>query len=437
MSGHRQPRFLTRRRILAATAAAVGGATVAGRGATAAKAPTVRRRQEETEITFWFFAEWVAAAVEAFQQQTPTIKVDFQQLSYPDVHNKLLTSLAAGSGAPDVVGIELGYAGTFASSGGLVDLLQAPFDAEALKADLVEYKVQQGSSADGKLVLFPWDIAPGGLLYRADLLQEDGFDPDPAAMQERIATWDDWFAFGEEVKAKNPDRTLMADAFTDVFNVRVEQQGHGWFDGDKVVIEEKGTEPLQSAVDVRERGLDLKVDEGSPDWQATIRNNEFVGDAAACWAEGGLKREQPQTVGHWRAIRAPEGNFNLGGSFLAIPEQSEKQEAAWEFIKFLAASTEGALLGLREGGAFPSYRPAWSDPVFDEPVEFYGGQPAYRLWLDIAQEVPGKPIHPGEREASDIVNTQVGLVKQEGKDPAQAMKDAEAEVLERVDDVTA
>jgi len=213
---------LSRRRFVAGTAAAVGAAAL-GRGGAAAKAPAHLRRQEQTEITFWFFAEWAQTAVDAFQAQNPSITVDYQQLGYPDVHNKLLTSLAAGSGAPDVVGIDIGYAGTFASQGGMADLNQAPFDAGALAADLVDYKLQQGSTADGKLVLFPWDIGPGGLIYRADLLEEDGFDPDPAAMQERITTWDALFAFGEEIKAKNPDRTLLADAFSDVFGNRVEQ----------------------------------------------------------------------------------------------------------------------------------------------------------------------------------------------------------------------
>lgn len=203
------------------------------------------------------------------------------------------------------------------------------------------------------------------------------------------------------------------------------------------MVEEKGTKPLQAAADVRKRGLDLKVDEGSPDWAASIRNDEYFGDAAACWAEGGLKREQPQTVGKWRAIRAPGPGFNIGGSFLAIPEQSKNKEAAWEFIKFLAGSTEGALLGLREGGAFPSYKPSWKDKVFDEPVEFYGGQPTYRLWLDVAQGIPGAPIQAGEREASDIVNAEVTLVKQEDKDPTQAMKDAEEQVLKKIKGVTA
>lgn len=425
---------LSRRRFLVGSATATGAAALAARGAAAAPA---RRAQDKTQITFWFFADWVQVAVDAFNAQSATTEVEFQQLSYPDVHNKLLTSLAAGSGAADVVGIELGYAGTFAAAGGLTDLLPAPYDAAALIPDLVDYKVQQGSTADGKLVMMPWDIAPGGIIYRADLLEAMGLDPEPAAMQERIKTWDDWFALGDEIKAADDSKTLMADAFSDIYGVQVEQQGHGWFDGDKVVIEEKATAPLQTAVDVRARGLDLELDEGSPEWAAAIRNDEYVGDAAACWAEGGLKREQPQTVGQWRAIRAPGPGFNIGGSFLAIPEQSENKDAAFEFITFLAATTEGALIGLREGGAFPSYRPAWTDPAFDEPVEFYGGQPAYRLWLDVAQEVPGTPIHPGEREASDIVNAEVTLVKQEDKDPAQATADAEAEVLNRIDNVTA
>jgi len=55
----------------------------------------------------------------------------------------------------------------------------------------------------------------------------------------------------------------------------------------------------------------------------------------------------------------------------------------------------------------------------------------------VAQGIPGAPIQAGEREASDIVNAEVTLVKQEDKDPTQAMKDAEAQVLKKIKGTTA
>lgn len=429
---------ITRRRFLTLTAGGLGAAALAplvvacGGPSGSTSASVAGLGSGEATITFWFFDPWVKSAVDAFQQKNTKIKVNFQQLSYADTHNKLLTSLAAGSGAPDVVGIELGFIGAFASKGGLVDLTKDPFNAGQFKNDVVAYKWAQGSSAQGALRGMPWDIGPAGLVYRADILDKLSIPSDPQKLEDRIKTWDDWLALGDEIRKKSPKTALIPDGFSDIFPPMVEQQGHGWFDGNKVVIEEKATKPLQRAVEAHQRKVDAGVDPGSAEWAAAIKKDLFVGGAGASWGEIGVKRDQPQTVGKWRAMHAPQGDFNIGGSFMAIPEQSQNKAAAWEFVKFVTASTEGALIGMRAGGAFPSYKPAWTDPFFDQPVPFYGGQKAYRLWLDIAQKVPGNPINAGDREASDIVNAEVALVKKQGKDPAQAMKDAEAQTLQRI-----
>lgn len=421
---------IDRRRLLAAGAAALGGVALAPLGPPE-RARAAPRSRQATRITVWYHDDWVRRVAEAFQEEHPEIAVDLEVYGYFDVHTKLLTTLAAGSGAPDVCGIDIGYVGTFAAEGGLADLLQPPFAAGRYAADFPQHKWAHGSTSDGRLVMMPWDIAPAGLLYRADLLDTAGIDPEPAAMEERIERWEDWFALGEEVLGKTPATTLTADAIENVFLPMVEQQGTGWFDGQKVVIVEKGTEPLQTALAIDERGLALGLPSWSAEWVPAVQQGAFFGLACACWMEIVLRRGAPETIGAWRLIPAPEGDYAYGGSFLAIPEQSANQEAAWAFVQYVTANRAGALLGL-EQGVLPAYTPVWSDPVFDQPADFYGGQRAYRRWLEIAARVPGQPIHPDNRLADDFVNTEVENVVAAGKNPAQAMQDAEAEVLRRV-----
>jgi multiple sugar transport system substrate-binding protein len=427
---------LNRRQVLAASVSSLGSLALAPHRRTD-RLSAAQGTQEATRITVWYFDDWVRVAADAFQKENSDIVVDLQVYGYFDVHTKLLTTLAAGIGAPDVCGIDLSYVGTFASQGGLIDLLQPPFDAGGFAADFPEYKWAHGSTEDGRLVLMPWDVTPAGLLYRADLLTDVGIDPEPAAMQARIRTWGDWFALGEEIMRRRPTMTLTSDAVEDVFLPMVEQHGEGWFAGEKVMIVENATAPLQTAVDINARGLALGIPSWSPEWIPAVQQNAFFGLACASWMELNLRRVAPQTIGAWRAIPAPEGDYSLGGSFLAIPEQSAHKEAAWEFVKFITASRTSALLGLDAGGVLPAYQPAWADPIFDQPAEFYGGQLAYRQWLEIAQRVSGRPIHPAQRLADDFVNTEVDNVVAAGKDPVQAMQDAEDEVLNRVPDAVA
>jgi len=44
-----------------------------------------------------------------FNAKYPNIEVEIKSLGYGDHHNNLVTTLAAGSGAPDVAAVEIGY----------------------------------------------------------------------------------------------------------------------------------------------------------------------------------------------------------------------------------------------------------------------------------------------------------------------------------------
>jgi multiple sugar transport system substrate-binding protein len=447
-------RPLSRRQFLRGAALLAGGAALAACGAAptttaptgapsgADAAPTAvapAAGASKTNITLWYWGSeaFQKATIDLFNSSQSSVFVKLEKLTQPDTHKNLLTSIAAGGGAPDVCAVEVGAIGSFAAKGGLADLLQAPYNAGQFQNDMVAYKWAQGSTPDGRLIAMPWDCGAAGLWYRADIFEQAGLPTDPAEVQARVKTWDDWFKLGDELRAKLPDTALFTDAYQDVFSTAVEQQGHGWFNGNQVLFVEKGTKPIEMAAAAHKRGLDTTIDWWSPEWANAIKQNAFASMAIACWAQGFLTLEQPQTVGQWRVIRAPGGDFNWGGSFLTIPEQSQNKEAAWEFIKFVTASSEGQNSLFKAEGIYPAYKPAWKDPIYDEPVAFFGGQKTFRLWAEIADAVPPSQPSPFDQQATDIINNQITKVRKEGKDPVQALKDAESEAVERIKGVTA
>lgn len=421
-------------------AAASSVATTTGASATAPStvAATSISAAGRTNITLWYWGSEVfqKATIDLFNASQSTIFVKLEKLTQPDTHKNLLTSIAAGGGAPDVCAIEVGAIGSFAAKGGLTDLLQQPYNGGAFKNDIVAYKWAQGSTADGRLIAMPWDVGAAGLWYRADLFEQAGISSDPEAVQARVKTWDDWMQVGEELKQKLPKTALFTDAYQDVYFPGVEQQGHGYFQNNKVLFEEKGLKPIQLAAEAHRRGLDTNIDWWSPEWANAIKQDEFATMAIACWAQGFLTLEQPQTIGKWRVIRAPGGDFNWGGSFLSIPEQSQNKEAAWEFIKFVCCSAEGQNSLFKAEGIYPAFKPAWNDPIYEEPVAFFGGQQTFKLWGQIADNVPSSQPSPYDQQATDILNNEITKVRKEGKDPAQALKDAEAEAVKRIRGIT-
>ena len=395
---------------------------------------------EATEVTFWWWDDGGDIWADAYADVNPDVKIDFVNTPFADAHDKLLTSFASGAGAPDVASIEIGRVGNFTAKGGLVDLIET-FGAGKYEQDMVAYKWTQGSTEDGRLVCMPWDIGPAGVWYRADLMEEFGLPSEPEEIEAIFSgpdhTWEDFFIFAEEVKAASSGKTaLFADAGTDIYGASYRQQGEGYQAGDKILIEEKATRPFELAAFARQNELDADIPWWGAEWAAGMKDNAFAGMVIAAWMQGGLTRDHPQTVGHWRVVHAPEANYNWGGSFTAIPVQSEVKEQAWEFVEWSCATAEGQNVLFKATGVFPAYKPAWEDPLYDESVDFFGGQATYRIWTEIGDNIEAIFRTPNDLQLDDIVAAELSQVLQEGKDPIQAVQDAEAEALKRIPDTT-
>lgn len=424
---------LSRRTFLAGAAGVAGSLALGacGTGNKSSKGST----KGTTTITAWYWDDSLKYIVDAFHKSQSKVRVNFQKLSWDDVHLKLITSLAAGSGAPDVCALDFEYLGAFSVRGGLFDLKASPFNAGEFEKDIVPYKWRQCLSGDGRLFAFPWDVAPGGLWYRADIFNAAGLESDPDKLQTRIKSNDDWFALGGELRQKVPGTALIADAYNDVFWPAVLEQGQTWYDdAGNLVVAKKCTAALELAASAQKLKIDADIDWWTDDWNAGVKKKAFAGMNTACWEQSLLMSTNPESAGQWRVLRAPGGDYSWGGGFYAIPSQTKKAEAAWEFIKFAAASAEGQNAIMKAAGIFPAYMPAWKDPLYDAPVDFFGGQRVYKLWQEIAQNAPGYPVHPGYIETKNIVEAAVADFKKAGGtgDAAKAMADAEAQVKKSV-----
>src|ERR671916_770903 len=70
-------------------------------------------------LEFWFFdegrASFAKAAYESemFKSAQPDVKVNFRIFPFDQMHNKLLSALVSGKGAPDIADIEIGEFGKF------------------------------------------------------------------------------------------------------------------------------------------------------------------------------------------------------------------------------------------------------------------------------------------------------------------------------------
>ncbi|NLG84808.1 MAG: sugar ABC transporter substrate-binding protein [Firmicutes bacterium] len=377
------------------------------------------------------------ALLPKFQAKYPNIEVEIKSLGYADHHNNLVTTIAAGSGAPDVVAIEIGYIAKFVSMGGLVDLRRKPFNADRYKKNVVPFAWAQATTDEGKLIAMPVDIAPGCAYYRRDIFASLG------QKIEDIKTLEDLYNFGKKVTRDTNgdgkiDRWLIANA-GDIATLIIKTGP--FFDkrGNCLVTTQRFKDAFTWAKKFRDAGMDAQIGAWTNEWYTCFKEGLIAYQPTGAWLGGHLQNWMaPETAGKWGvapfpALKAGQKPLMVswGGSFLAIPQQSPHKEAAWKFIEYATTDVEAQMSSFKTTNAFPAWMPAWSGDYFKEKIEFLGGQQARLLWIDIAKQIPAIPTNKFDVVANDLVNRALTQVLSEGRDIDEALAEAKEQIERR------
>ncbi|GAA5786820.1 sugar ABC transporter substrate-binding protein [Chitiniphilus shinanonensis] len=369
-----------------------------------------------------------------WRQRHPDVPLKFIARNYVDHHNAMTTALAAGSGLPDVMAVEVGYLGRFAASGGLTDLAAAPYRAGRLRDRFVRYAFAQAENG-GRIVAIPTDLGPGGLFYRHDIFSRAGIDE-----ADFTASWERYLSAGRRLKAATGVFLLAHPREIKDIVLR-----SGLKDGEGLYFNAAGQPQVESprfvraftlARAARVAGLDARLTPYSAEWSAALRTGRVASQPGGAWLVGHLEDWlSPGTDGRWRVTRLPGGTRAAwGGSFYAIPAASRNKALAWELIQLLTMDRALQLAAFKSPrlNAFPALRTAQDDPFFAQPMPFLGGQRARLFWREAAAEMPALTVHRLDPVAEEIVNAELDRVLDDGKDIATALADARRLIERRV-----
>src|SRR3954468_6427422 len=187
-------------------------ASVALAPATVAQAPKIVAQASAgtpTDLSLWVFVddharflEDQAALWNAANPDRP-ITITATVIPYEDMHNQLLAAFVAGSGAPDLVDIEIGKFSTFVKTEDNVHLLDLTAEVAPYLPDLVATRMAP-YQAFGKQLGLDYHLGSYLMYYNRVLLEQAGIDADA------IKTWDDYIAAGKTFQAKFPDKSWTA-----------------------------------------------------------------------------------------------------------------------------------------------------------------------------------------------------------------------------------
>ena len=417
---------LRRRGLLAVGAAAALGSGLYLPGARAA-ARTL------TVAAFPAVDAIVKAAIPAWQQRHAEVGIQVVSRQFADHHTAMTTALSTRSRLPDVMALEVGYVGRFATGGGLDDLRQPPYGIGAIAAGYVPYALAQATGPSGAVIAVPTDIGPGTLLARADLLARAG-----VAHDDLTRSWEAYVAAGRAIQQAT-GAYLLAHA-RDMKDLLIRTgigPGEGVYfgaDHQVLVTSPRFVRAFELAREVRRQRLDARVAAWSNEWSEGFKRGQLATQLTGAWLAGHLSNWlAPGTRGLWRALPLPEAALvAYGGTFYAIARgaPAENKALAWELIRLLTTDRTLQLQAFRQQDAFPALVDTYDDAFFEQPIDFLGGQRARLLWRDTARRISAVSVHKQDAFAHEVIDTELDKVLDRGKDITLALADA-AQLLER------
>ncbi|MBI1877884.1 MAG: extracellular solute-binding protein [Chloroflexi bacterium] len=269
---------------------------------------------QEVTLTFWTFvddhAKFFQKQVERFNAAHPEVKVKLEPtvIDYQEMHDKLLIALQAGTGAPDLVDIEIAKFGTFLRGDiQLHDLtpLVERSGKDLLKERLAPYQL------NGKQYGVDYHLGALVMYYNKELLDKAGVDVDS------IKTWDDYRAAGKQVKEKTGAWMATVET-TDKWTVLpvMLENGGGTYDkdGNLILDSPANAEALQLLSDMYHKDKILSIAPGgfhhSPDYYAMMNEGDKT---ASIW--------MPQ----WYMIRFKDFMPDLKGKMVVRPLPAFKE----------------------------------------------------------------------------------------------------------------
>jgi cellobiose transport system substrate-binding protein len=358
---------------------------------------------EEITLTVDLFGEegfGYDALYEQYMADNPhvTIEERGRGLGLGDYNDRLVQQIVAGSGAGDVVALEEGTIVQFyAQTDRFVNL--ADHGAGDLEGNFLPWKWAQG--APGGFVLgLGTDVGSLAVCYRADLYEAAGLPGDRAEVGQLWGSWEEFISAGEEFAAADTGVAFL-DAATNFYNsvlmsVAGDSSGYTYFTPDGQL--DLDNADIRTAWDLTiqmiDAGLSASLNTFSDEWNAGIQNSAFATNACPAWMTGVIQGGAGDAVeaGLWDIAEPPAGG-NWGGSFLAVPAETEHPEEAAKLAMFLT-SPDAHIAAFQAVGNLPSSPQALaSDAVTQASNEYFSGAPTGQLFGAGAEAL--RPVYLG------------------------------------------
>jgi len=363
-----------------------------------------------TQLRVWTFArnhyDGYIEAIPSFEAAHPGVKVRIELVHYRAVSERLQAAFWGDLDVPDLVEVEIGYAGTFfrgpIEDVGFLDLTDR-IHSSGLYDRVVQSRFAPYTSR-GHIFGLPHDVHPVMIAYRRDLFEEEGINP------AQLDTWDKFTEAGRRVtRDLTGDGTIdrymieLADMSTQSLEVMLFQRGGGFFDADGrlSIDDEVSLETLCWFVPlvVGPERIANSLGEGQIRTQA-VESGYLLCLICPDWRTSVFEMDMPRLSGQMALmpLPAPEPagrrTSTWGGTMIAITKKTRNPDLAWELALHLYYNTTYLGDRFRSSNIIPPLRDAWQLPAFSEPRPFWSSQRIGELYIRLADQTPPQYTSP-------------------------------------------
>jgi len=190
--------------------------------------------EEVVTIEYWqYFYEskikLVDELIKEFEDENPGIKVVHKNFPYDSYEQKVVTSIASGTG-PDIMNLYYGWVPKYVKAGTLQELPTDVFSQEMIETEFAP--MVQVNKIDGKYYTIPTAVRTLSLFWNKDIFAENGLDPDapPTTLDEMLEI------------AKKTTKRENGELLIEGMTFQPSGQLHAWFR--PVLLKQFGQEPM-------------------------------------------------------------------------------------------------------------------------------------------------------------------------------------------------
>ncbi|GAB6100389.1 ABC transporter substrate-binding protein [Halanaerocella petrolearia] len=393
------------------------------------------------KLDMWTFvsahADYYQRKAKEFNKAHPEFdfKLNTQSYPYDQMHDKLNIALQTGTGAPDLVDIEIGkFPGIVANSkDSLVNLTSV---IDKYRDEIVQTRVTPYSDSSGNVYGIPTHIGTGVMYYNKELFEKAGVLPSD------IKTWQDFVEVGKKITKDTDgdgkiDQWMTGVPISDfmTFNVMSTQLGSNIFDkkGDIILNRSENVRVLQYMQNLvhkykiaktipfyDDKNVYKAINDGKyaavimPQWYM-IRFTEFMTDLK------GKVVVRPLPKWGSKGTRASTG----GGTGTAITETANNKEIAKDFLSYAKLTKEAGVEIWTELGFDPMRKDAYNSPKLYKPLPYFNNEKVMEIIKELQPKIQPFYLSGQYATARDIMNQQVLFkVIKKNKDPEKALNEA-------------